>query len=165
MANYGTVNSAEGRNGHPNNSSNAERAALIGNKSEDSPGFVTLCSKHLGCNVSKTWGDIALLFCYIITGLLDSSSIFIWGSFVSMQTGEQAHPVHYKSPPLETHTPQATPSTSASASSTQEPAHAGSAPASPSAASAWEASSSAPTTARSRRANAGSSCHRTRCRT
>ncbi|GAB7361302.1 hypothetical protein MBLNU230_g1359t2 [Neophaeotheca triangularis] len=91
MANYGTVNSAEGRNGHPNNSSNAERAALIGNKSEDSPGFVTLCSKHLGCNVSKTWGDIALLFCYIITGLLDSSSIFIWGSFVSMQTGNTVY--------------------------------------------------------------------------
>jgi hypothetical protein len=28
------------------------------------------------------------LFGYIITGLLDSSAVFIWGSFVSMQTGE-----------------------------------------------------------------------------
>jgi hypothetical protein len=29
-----------------------------------------------------------LLFGYIITGLLDSSAVFIWGSFVSMQTGQ-----------------------------------------------------------------------------
>ena len=32
-------------------------------------------------------GDLLLLFCYIITGLLDSSAILIWGSFVSIQTG------------------------------------------------------------------------------
>jgi uncharacterized membrane protein YoaK (UPF0700 family) len=38
-------------------------------------------------NVTKSWGDIALLGCYIITGLLDSSSVMAWGSFVSMQTG------------------------------------------------------------------------------
>lgn len=38
-------------------------------------------------NVSNAWGDLALLFCYIITGLLDSCSVFIWGSFLSMQTG------------------------------------------------------------------------------
>jgi hypothetical protein len=38
--------------------------------------------------VTKSWGDLALLGCYLITGLLDSSSIMTWGSFVSMQTGK-----------------------------------------------------------------------------
>lgn len=44
--------------------------------------------RYMGENVSKDWADSVLLFCYIITGLLDSSAVFIWGSFVSMQTGE-----------------------------------------------------------------------------
>jgi hypothetical protein len=44
--------------------------------------------KHMSADVSKNWADLVLLFCYIITGLLDSSAVFIWGSFVSMQTGE-----------------------------------------------------------------------------
>jgi hypothetical protein len=43
--------------------------------------------QHLAADVSKNWADLVLLFCYIITGLLDSSAVFIWGSFVSMQTG------------------------------------------------------------------------------
>jgi hypothetical protein len=42
----------------------------------------------MAADVSKNWADLVLLFCYIITGLLDSSAVFIWGSFVSMQTGE-----------------------------------------------------------------------------
>jgi hypothetical protein len=46
--------------------------------------------KHMAADVSKNWADLVLLFCYIITGLLDSSAVFIWGSFVSMQTGESA---------------------------------------------------------------------------
>jgi hypothetical protein len=44
--------------------------------------------QHMGCEITKNWADLVLLFCYIITGLLDSSAVFIWGSFVSMQTGE-----------------------------------------------------------------------------
>lgn len=44
--------------------------------------------KHFVSDVTKNWADLVLLFCYIITGLLDSSAVFIWGSFVSMQTGE-----------------------------------------------------------------------------
>ncbi|KAF2734917.1 hypothetical protein EJ04DRAFT_436151 [Polyplosphaeria fusca] len=43
--------------------------------------------KHANAPISKDWADAVLLFCYIITGLLDSSAVFIWGSFVSMQTG------------------------------------------------------------------------------
>jgi hypothetical protein len=43
--------------------------------------------QHFVADVSKNWADLVLLFGYIITGLLDSSAVFIWGSFVSMQTG------------------------------------------------------------------------------
>ncbi|RFU24755.1 hypothetical protein B7463_g11580, partial [Scytalidium lignicola] len=42
--------------------------------------------KQLMADVRRDWADGILLFCYLITGLLDSSSISIWGSFVSMQT-------------------------------------------------------------------------------
>jgi hypothetical protein len=45
-------------------------------------------SRHFRQDVSRNWADAVLLFGYIITGLLDSSAVFIWGSFVSMQTGE-----------------------------------------------------------------------------
>jgi hypothetical protein len=37
--------------------------------------------------VHRDWADVVLLFCYIITGMLDSAAISTWGSFVSMQTG------------------------------------------------------------------------------
>jgi len=50
--------------------------------------FAPRLTEHMNVNVTKSWGDVALLGCYIITGLLDSSSIMTWGSFVSMQTGK-----------------------------------------------------------------------------
>ena len=57
----------------------------------------------MAVNVNRDWADVVLLLCYIITGLLDSSSISIWGSFVSMQTGKMMLPsvfldVKYKIP-------------------------------------------------------------------
>lgn len=39
--------------------------------------------------VSRSHADLVLLLCYVVTGLLDSASIQVWGSFVSMQTGKQ----------------------------------------------------------------------------
>lgn len=42
---------------------------------------------YLGNDVSRKRADIVLLFSYITTGLLDSTAIAVWGSFVSMQTG------------------------------------------------------------------------------
>lgn len=48
--------------------------------------------RHFGADVTKNWADLVLLFCYIITGLLDSSAVFIWGAFVSMQTGMSTVP-------------------------------------------------------------------------
>lgn len=43
--------------------------------------------RHMTTDVSRNWADVILVFCYLITGLLDSASISVWGSFVSMQTG------------------------------------------------------------------------------
>jgi len=42
-------------------------------------------------SLSPKHGDIILLMCYIITGLVDSSAVFIWGAFVSMQTGNSIY--------------------------------------------------------------------------
>ncbi|TDZ30797.1 hypothetical protein C8035_v002421 [Colletotrichum spinosum] len=47
--------------------------------------------RKLTTDVQRDWADLVLLACYIITGLLDSSSISIWGSFVSMQTGNTVY--------------------------------------------------------------------------
>lgn len=48
-------------------------------------------TQYLNQEIDRSWADLILLFCYIITGLLDSSAIFIWGSFVSMQTGNTVY--------------------------------------------------------------------------
>ncbi|CAN9338675.1 unnamed protein product [Alternaria alternata] len=61
------------------------RNGSTGGKS-DNMGTVQRFKRHMNCDVTKNWADLVLLFCYIITGLLDSSAVFIWGSFVSMQT-------------------------------------------------------------------------------
>lgn len=47
--------------------------------------------RHLSSDVDRTHADLILIICYLITGLLDSSSISIWGSFVSMQTGNTVY--------------------------------------------------------------------------
>ncbi|KAK4234811.1 hypothetical protein C8A03DRAFT_46935 [Achaetomium macrosporum] len=47
--------------------------------------------RNLTANVSRNHADVVLLLCYLITGLLDSASISVWGSFVSMQTGNTVY--------------------------------------------------------------------------
>ena len=92
----GTMSSQNGyntipQNGFAANEADAEGASLLRKPAQnDSTGssIVTRLHKHFTADISKSWADIALLGCYIITGLLDSSSVFIWGSFVSMQTGK-----------------------------------------------------------------------------
>ncbi|KAJ5817379.1 hypothetical protein N7447_009612 [Penicillium robsamsonii] len=64
----------------------SETDALLGNDRPKKSRLSQL-SKHLRSELDPTHGDLVLLFCYIITGLLDSSAVLIWGSFVSMQTG------------------------------------------------------------------------------
>ena len=46
---------------------------------------------HLHAELDIRRADLILLYCYIITGLLDSSAVFIWGAFVSMQTGNTVY--------------------------------------------------------------------------
>lgn len=43
--------------------------------------------KSLNQQIDHTRGDVVLLLCYIVTGLLDSASSQGWNAFVSMQTG------------------------------------------------------------------------------
>ncbi|KUI53399.1 hypothetical protein VP1G_00680 [Cytospora mali] len=53
--------------------------------------FTTRIRKAAKDEVKRESAELMLILCYIITGLLDSSSISIWGSFVSMQTGNTVY--------------------------------------------------------------------------
>lgn len=145
---YGTLSQDERRQNGRADAADQEQAPLLGNgKSGDGKGgFGRRLQKHMTRNVSKQWSDLALLACYPITGLLDSSSVFIWGSFLSMQTGELVEGA--ESAQLLT-VPQETPSTSDWGSSHPPKATAGSARGPPSSRSVWAAPSSPDTTATS----------------
>ncbi|PWY69091.1 hypothetical protein BO70DRAFT_365902 [Aspergillus heteromorphus CBS 117.55] len=56
---------------------------------KDSP--LSRLRRHLRTEVNPRRGDLLLICCYVITGLLDSAAVFIWGSFVSMQTGNTVY--------------------------------------------------------------------------
>lgn len=67
-----------------------EAQPLLNGDSRPSPqpkSFARRMRKAAKAEMQRDWADVVLIFCYIITGLLDSASISIWGSFVSMQTG------------------------------------------------------------------------------
>ncbi|KAF3050863.1 hypothetical protein E8E11_009964 [Didymella keratinophila] len=66
-----------------------EETPLLGRVAKNSD--KSTLSRHFKQDVSLNWADAVLLFGYIITGLLDSSAVFIWGSFVSMQTGNTVY--------------------------------------------------------------------------
>ncbi|CAI7592349.1 unnamed protein product [Penicillium glandicola] len=68
-----------------------ETEPLLGNGRASKPHRLSQLSKNLCDEIDPKYGDLVLLFCYIITGLLDSSAVFIWGSFVSMQTGNTVY--------------------------------------------------------------------------
>lgn len=73
-------------NGHVTRSDTAdasEHDALLPKKNEQSYDW----RKYASVNVSRKRADLVLLFTYITTGLLDSAATAVWGSFVSMQTG------------------------------------------------------------------------------
>ena len=67
-----------------------ETDPLLGNTNQPrrTPGNLT---RYLRTEVDRSHGDIVLLLCYVITGILDSAALFIWGSFVSMQTGNTVY--------------------------------------------------------------------------
>ncbi|KAI7549805.1 hypothetical protein KC331_g3581 [Hortaea werneckii] len=88
--NYGTVESGQNNRNGLLDTTDQERATLLG-KPDRGQSTVIRVRNHFDVNLSKKWGDLALLLCYIITGLLDSSSVQVWGSFVSMQTGNTVY--------------------------------------------------------------------------
>lgn len=90
--NYGTSSlpasaSISGRNGITTQT-DVEQPLL---PKPESQSFLPRMLKKLRAEVSRDWADLVLLLCYVVTGLLDSSSIQAWGSFVSMQTGTFNH--------------------------------------------------------------------------
>lgn len=86
---YGSVaNSVPVINGDSRASADEEQQPLLGRGGK--PASKSL-RKRLTADVKRDWADLVLLACYTITGLLDSSSISIWGSFVSMQTGNSIY--------------------------------------------------------------------------
>jgi uncharacterized membrane protein YoaK (UPF0700 family) len=83
--NYGTATLGGARN----DVEDQQRQPLL--RKPDRPSAVASVVKNLRAEVSRDWADIVLLLCYIVTGLLDSSSIQAWGAFVSMQTGNTVY--------------------------------------------------------------------------
>ncbi|ATY62316.1 DUF1275 domain [Cordyceps militaris] len=86
MAGYGSTAASR-----PAHGSDPEAQPLLG-KLPSSPGAggaggITKIRMTLHDDVSLSWSDVMLLFCYVVTGLLDSASTQVWGAFVSMQTG------------------------------------------------------------------------------
>ncbi|KAK4125364.1 hypothetical protein N657DRAFT_655388 [Parathielavia appendiculata] len=61
------------------------------NRKSTAASFLSRWRTHLMADVSRDRADLVILFCYLITGLLDSASISVWGSFVSMQTGNTVY--------------------------------------------------------------------------
>ncbi|KAL3482157.1 hypothetical protein BJX99DRAFT_82665 [Aspergillus californicus] len=67
-----------------------ENTPLLG-LSPDKPSLLHRFKTHLTTEINPHKADLILLFCYTITGILDSSAVFIWGCFVSMQTGNTVY--------------------------------------------------------------------------
>lgn len=68
-----------------------ENAPLLETTSRAQLSLVRLFQSYMTQDIAREHADIVLLSCYTITGLLDSSSISIWRSFVSMQTGNTVY--------------------------------------------------------------------------
>lgn len=86
---YGTV-SADSSHGVPAaRASHDENDTLLGKP----PAVASWNSfrRYMLEDIDRRWADLLLLLSYVITGLLDSSAVFIWGSFVSMQTGNTVY--------------------------------------------------------------------------
>lgn len=56
----------------------------------DSPHRINFLTRtYLLGPVKKDHGDLALLTCCLVTGMVDAASFSNWGVFVGMQTGER----------------------------------------------------------------------------
>ncbi|RVX71206.1 hypothetical protein B0A52_04780 [Exophiala mesophila] len=86
---YGTLNRGTDRGIYGHGVGNGEEEPLLGtSKANDRAARL---ARYMKDDLDKKWADLILLMSYIITGLLDSSAVFIWGSFVSMQTGNTVY--------------------------------------------------------------------------
>jgi hypothetical protein len=88
--NYGTVEEGHTSNGADYAESNDEGMPLLPN-SKNTPHFASRLRRHMNEDIDSRRGDLVLLLCYVITGFVDSSAVFIWGAFVSMQTGNSIY--------------------------------------------------------------------------
>ena len=68
-----------------------EESPLLPKPSSPASSVMARCRKAFNADVSRSWADLVLLLCYVVTGLLDSASTQVWGSFVSMQTGNTVY--------------------------------------------------------------------------
>ncbi|RFU73255.1 duf1275 domain protein [Trichoderma arundinaceum] len=91
MTTYGTTTNGSSVGAVPNgaNGSDEEQPLL---RSKPIPrSIVSRLRRQMTAEVSRSWADVVLLLCYVVTGLLDSASTQVWGAFVSMQTGNTVY--------------------------------------------------------------------------
>ncbi|KAH0847505.1 hypothetical protein AYO21_01413 [Fonsecaea monophora] len=86
---YGAINGDSTAASQPHQRSEDESGPLL--VKSDSPRSLARFRQYLKEDIDRRWADLLLLLSYVITGLLDSSAVFIWGSFVSMQTGNTVY--------------------------------------------------------------------------
>ena len=83
--NYGSSGASSGVVGNGTSGRADEEQPLL--RKPPPRSLVARARKVMGAEVSRSWADLVLLMCYVVTGLLDSASTQVWGAFVSMQTG------------------------------------------------------------------------------
>ncbi|KIW87815.1 uncharacterized protein Z519_11399 [Cladophialophora bantiana CBS 173.52] len=86
---YGAIGGDSYPGSQQNQGSEDENVPLL--RKKDSHATLVRFRDYLKEDIDKRWADLLLLLSYVITGLLDSSAVFIWGSFVSMQTGNTVY--------------------------------------------------------------------------
>jgi uncharacterized membrane protein YoaK (UPF0700 family) len=86
---YGAIDTPH--NGQPRDPADEENAPLLETTSHAQLSLTRRFQSYMMQDVEREHADIILLSCYTVTGLLDSSSISIWRSFVSMQTGNTVY--------------------------------------------------------------------------
>jgi uncharacterized membrane protein YoaK (UPF0700 family) len=89
QSDYGAIHNSS--NGQPHRHSEDEITPLLGGQQGSTSSIAKRIRTHMTQDIDRSHTDIVLLASYTVTGLLDSSSISIWGSFVSMQTGNTVY--------------------------------------------------------------------------
>jgi uncharacterized membrane protein YoaK (UPF0700 family) len=86
---YGAIETPS--NEQPHRPSDEENAPLLATPKRSESSIAKRFRTYMTKDIDTTHGDTVLIACYTVTGLLDSSSISIWSSFVSMQTGNTVY--------------------------------------------------------------------------